>query len=52
MDINNVSVNKTDLAGFLVNNKEKSKLCDKSGIYEISSNDCNAVYIGEPGRLI
>ncbi|KAI4459723.1 amphiphysin [Holotrichia oblita] len=37
----------------LVNNKETTKLCDKSGVYEVDCSACGALYnIGQSGRLI
>ena len=52
MDINIIEVNKNNLGHILVNNKEKTKLCDKSGVYEIKCSNCNAIYIGQTGRCL
>lgn len=46
--------NKKTLKNFLINNKLKPKVdkIEKSGIYSIQCNDCNAVYIGKTKRSL
>lgn len=52
LGINCISVNKNNLAKVLVNNKEKSPKNQKSGIYKICCNECDATYIGQTGRSL
>lgn len=39
-----------NLKSRFVKNKDKIAILDKSGVYEIKCNDCNASYIGKTGR--
>lgn len=47
-----VCVNKTNLGTLLVNNREKLKPEEKSGVYELKCADCEALYIGQTGRAV
>jgi hypothetical protein len=45
-----VYINKGKISDILGNPKDKSEQLEKSGIYEIMSNGCNAVYISRTRR--
>ena len=45
-----INVNKRNLGQILLNNKDKTNVKNKSGVYRVDCNDCDAVYIGQTGR--
>ncbi|KAK9880850.1 hypothetical protein WA026_013175 [Henosepilachna vigintioctopunctata] len=51
-EIKTICTNKRNIKSRLVNNKEKTNVEDKSGIYKIFCNECPAFYIGQTGRKI
>lgn len=51
-NINTISVNKNNLGKYLANNKEKIEDHKKSGVYELTCSECDAIYIGQTGRNV
>lgn len=51
-NINLVFKNNSKLRNILGNAKDKNNLTNKSGIYQISCNDCDKIYIGQSKRAI
>lgn len=45
-----ISVNKNNLGKMLINNKDKTEKLDKTGVYQLNCDDCDAIYIGQTGR--
>lgn len=50
MNINIISYNKLNLGKLLINNKTKTDIDKKSGIYKTFCDTCSASYIGQSGR--
>ena len=46
------STNRNNLGTMLNNGKTKTPTLEKSGVYQLTCNDCPAMYIGETGRQI